>query len=1811
MTKSIRREVFNPSVEHSSCGVGFITRKDGQQTHEVLTLADQSLCKIPHRGGISAEGIGDGAGVNIDISEYFFQKLLGDKSLKGGEFGVGNFFYPYSEAFHQKADDVIEETLKANGFKKLLRRKIEVNKEVLNEAAQKAQLPIIQFVFSKPKQLQDRKLFEKAIYVALLKIEEAAFSDGELRGFYPLSMSCYTQVYKGRLVSSEVFPYFVDLSNPDHKINSLFFHTRFSTNTAPNPIFAQPFRKMAHNGEINTDKKNRLSEDAKARAKGKSIYFPAGQSDSSRLDQTLTRRVMEDDVPIDEAILALMPPAWENDETYDGKIRDMLSYFSLTEEKNDGPAAVIFFDGIKIGAHLDRLGLRPLRTVETVEYLAVMSEAGQIDFDPKTIVSRGKVEAGGIFMYNHEDKTISKTRAVLENLAGKKDYKSLLEKSVLQLNELPNKSLKDYHIPQHLSDAARHVAYGLNKESFKFFLDPMLELGKEKISAMGFGVAPNVLEPNEGGMSRYFSQRFAQVTNPPLDSIREADGMTIKVSLGRNPHFQKNSGKQLVIESPVLQPNQLLQIEAAETLEIKKIDATYNVDTENRENNKTQLKSAVHKICDLVESFVNEGAEIIILSDVQVSEKSGAIPIILLVSAVNQRLISTGKRFHASIIVETGQAVSTHDTACILGFGASAVCPITVFTRAKELYPVEEIPKRLQSYQSAIEKAIMKTLGKFGICTVESYIGGEFFESNFLDTEDEYLKQIFPNINSPIGGASFADLANNSAEWHQKIFKVKSENEIPLLGLFKERTDGAGHSYGSTAVREYVKMTEENFTYTDYPVPNEQPHQTELVPNDPSYKLLGFDKRTPEQLSNHKITPAYRNFVKEVYRERELRPAAIRDVLHLPFNAHNATTVKDYEDIIDRFCTIGNVSICVQGISISQKDSVFTLHITSRTCKLFAEALVNKFGDEIELITIKGKLEFVAKGNAYNFCSLLQQGKDPIQLEEVTQAHNITSTFSSGAMSHGALVAKAHQAVAQGANIAGALSNSGEGGEQRFRYNSIKASKIKQFASGRFGVWAGYVADPSLEEIEIKIAQGAKPGEGGQLPAKKVNVEIAAARSGTPGVELVSPPPHHDTYSIEDLAQLIHDAKCARVRVIVKLVSSEGVGTIAVGVAKAGADVINIAGNTGGTGAAQVTSLKNSGRIAEIGIAEVHQALSANGLRDKVILRCSNAHQTGLDVIKSAILGGDSFEFGTSALMMLKCVMAKNCNVKCPAGLTTNEEMYEGDPRALAQYFINLAHEVRELLARLGYKSLKDIRGKTNLLNLIRHETMIGQLDMSGMLVEAEEIKVENPVYLEANFDPDDHYIIDFERDFIQQALPTISIDGPELKNLNKTTGGQFSVDVERYLNYQVDPFLAANHPSILELKSGRRIMAQDSVTIRTTKSAGQSFGAFNNSGVTLIHEGLCNDGVGKALTGGCIVIKNPGFADEVSSDFENPNNLIGNFALFGAMGGELYVNGQAGDRFGVRNSGAVAVVEGVGDFCCEYMTNGTIVNLGHYGKGFGNGMSGGTAYQYDPAHKIHTRSSKDSIEIIPLSTQDQLSEGNEEALLNHLHQHYVRTSSPLVKQLLDNWEEERQHFYYMIPKSLINYHRGENILKLLSRKEMIEELAVATAKNNVQFISNAYLNEYHLFNGLTPDYSENSEGGNLVPQYIVVAGLWRRALEAAGKISKYDVDRNAKKLIITQDRKFMDILFKDMKDAFISYSDDALAHLLADKRVRDYKEASSKREVADTNALGSTVWIIECDKVNALHLKNYQSMTKQLATHYLNVLAHAVAEVA
>ncbi|KTR04139.1 GltA [Curtobacterium luteum] len=1817
--------LYDPARESSDCGVGFITRLDGTPTHDVIRKGDEALCSIPHRGGKSAEGVGDGAGVSIDLSVEFFSAITGE-ALRAGHFGVANCFVPSDTtptgaAERAAAQQVVTDAIEHEGFELLLVRDVPVDHSVARPEAEQYQLPIVQWVFRAPSSWE-RTEVDAAANRALLAVErvsytQAAGAHAPHAALYPLSLSARTQVLKGRLNSGEVISYFRDLTDPRHSVRTLYFHTRFSTNTEPHPTMAQPFRLMAHNGELNTDRKNRLSDEALARARTRSIVRPPGQSDSSRLDQTLQSRVFDDGLDIVEAVASLMPPAWENDRTLSSDVRDMLEYFSLYEEKNDGPAAVIFSDGDVVGARLDRLGLRPLRTVQTDEYLMVASEAGQVSFEPEGVVHRGRIEAGGMLVVDHRTGSLMRSDEVLRMLAGRRDYGTLLEAARVNLDDLP---VPDYRrgtttlgYDGDLSLAGRYVAYSLNQESFRFMLDPMLANGSERISAMGYGNAINALSDTEGGMAKYFSQRFAQVTNPPLDSIREADGMSMRVALGSKPDGTGSGdgtqSRQLVVQSPVLGHLDMVRLRDQDIVPLERFDMLYVPVLGDEQANADAVRTATEQLADAVAAFAERSGGIAVLTDRSVSSTHAALPVILAVAAVNQRLIETGLRLRVSIVAESGQLPSSHHVATALGFGASAVYSLSARLRAEEKYPAEAAPAgeytatdlALKRFRKAAEKALAKTMGRVGLCTAESYIGGEFFEPNYLDTGDDLFARVFPHMEAPVGGVGFARIAQAATDWHERARSVATEGQVPLLGLFKERSDGAGHSFGVASVRGFGGMTEERPAF-------ERSGDSDALRlltlrqlddsfgiTDAAYRNTGYDRLSDAEIDAHRVTPGYVSFLQTTHDERSRRPAALRDVLALPADVTGIDEAEDFARELGRFATRGNASITVRGIAGSRDDAEglpggttrFRLQLTSTGStgalrhQALADGLALLHPGTVDVDSVADdQVTLRATGAAADLLGLLQQAPASVDVAEVQPAHEITRTLASGAMSHGALVATAHEAVAHGTNMVGGMSNSGEGGEHHSRYGTIRGSRIKQFASGRFGIWAGYLADPMLEELEIKIGQGAKPGEGGQLPAPKVTVDIAAARGGTPGVELISPPPHHDTYSIEDLAQLIHDCKAARVRVVVKLVSSEGIGTIAVGVAKAGADVINVAGNTGGTGAAAVTSLKYAGRSAEIGVAEVHQALVANGLRQKVTLRCSGAHQTGSDVVTSALLGGDSFEFGTTALMMLGCVMAKNCNVKCPAGLTTNAEAFEGDPRALAQYLLNIAHDVRQILARLGLRSLREARGRTDLLQLLDHPASVGRLDVRNLLAQVPEKVVTDPEYLEKDFRTDDALIEQVRAALIDGHEHTLTVDGIALGNADKSVGGQLGIDLERILNHELRGIDLAAHPAITTDDRGRRRLVDGALTIRTSGSAGQSYGVFTNDGTTLEHVGTANDGVGKSQSGGRIVVRAPGGG----SVERGGNVLVGNFALFGATGGRTFVEGEAGDRFAVRNSGATAVVEGVGDFGCEYMTGGAVFNLGAYGKGLGNGMSGGFLYQYDPSGGVTERASTDSLLVFPV-TETERGAFHEAAAKLLLEWHLEATGSPLAQRLLADWETTRTHVYVGMPRALLLSQDADEILAAATRPELLDELANSVATDKLRAFKVDYRDQRTVLDGRAPALGDQGEDMfSLLSSYTVLGVAQDVAQERVPGAGTSDprVTEAVRNLILTEDFQVKQRVVKYLRGTFDRFADDELATLIAVKRLDDSKRALAQRNNRSTDMPGTTGWIMHQNAKNA-----------------------------
>ena len=1752
---------------------------------------------------MNSQGVGDGAGINIDLSVKFFSSLI-NKDLEKDQFAVGNFFIPHNPKSIDKCKDLISSNLNDNGLDIELWRKVPTNDNVVNKHSQKEQQQIFQFIILKPQEIQC-DTFEEKLNLALINIKKIIYYEETYAGLFPLSLSTKVQVLKGRLNSGEVIKYFKDLSNTKMEVSMLFFHTRFSTNTAPATSMAQPFQFIAHNGELNTDKKNRLSEDAIAKYNNKTFLMPEGQSDSSRLDQTVFRRIHEDKLDIVKAIVAMMPPAWEKNQPYSDNVKAMLEYFSLYEEKNDGPAALIFSDGNKIGARLDRLGLRPLRSIETDEYIAVMSEAGQIKFPNNKVVSRGRIEAGGMIYYDHNEKKLFKSNEILENLARELNYKEILEKAIIRIDSLGKAKPSSFIHQKQDNIIQKNIAYYINQESFKFLLDPMIQNGIEKISAMGYGVATNALYGSEGGVSKYFSQRFAQVTNPPLDSLRETDGMTLRVSLGAKPNFTNNKYKQIVINSPILDRFQLETIKQQQEIKVISIQCVYNINLHSDKKNETSIKKSIKEISQEIVTRAKEDYGLIILSDSGISKTKAAIPIQLIIAACNQSLIENRARFNSSLIIESGQIISTHDLCTALGFGASAIMPISVYDRITHLYDDNEIDHRFELYKKAAHKSLLKIMGKFGICTIESYIGGEFFESNFLDTNEDYLKEIFPNISSPVGGAQFRDISNNSKLWHCKSIN-SNDQEMPNLGLFKERSDSAGHSFGIVSVREFGNLTEEDISYS-----NEKEFQKESLPwikydgieNIDFKRELKFRKLSKDEINSFKMTKKYKDFCLGIYNERSKRPAALRDVLSIPIDVNDINNSHDFRKLFSKIDVNGSKFISLKNISVNRIDSEnYKIKLDNIICLKALESYFNEDFPELCARIIDGCIIVRSSIKTHLFFEKLIPAKSNISIDAVQPAHEITRTFASGAMSHGALMLEAHKQVSLGTNMVGAMSNSGEGGESYDRLNSIYSSKIKQVASGRFGIWTGYLADPSVEEIEIKIAQGAKPGEGGQLPAKKVDVQIASARGGTPGIELVSPPPHHDTYSIEDLAQLIHDCKATRAKVIVKLVSSEGIGTIAVGVAKAGADIINVAGNTGGTGAAAVTSLKNTGRSAEIGVAEVHQALTANRIRDKVVLRASGAHQTGLDVVKSAILGADSFEFGTTALMMIGCVMAKNCNVACPAGLTTNPEIFTGDGRNLAQYYLNVAHEVRNILSWLGFETLKSIRGKISLLNLIKHENIVGKLDMGKLLNEEFSESIKKPIYVKASFRIDDIILKDVKKYIMSYDNDHIIFQGSDfsLTNNDKSVGGQISCDLERLLNYKLNP----KNKRVLVDDRGRKFLSQDSIIIRTKDSAGQSYGAFCTDGLRFEHSGICNDGVAKSMCGGKIIVSNPS-----KIKFSSGNNvLVGNFALFGATGGQLFINGEAGDRFGIRNTGALAVVEGVGEYCCEYMINGTIVNLGECGIGFGNGMSGGISYQYDPNGHFKDSYSKDSVKLVYYSdekfTQSQL-----EILKTIIEKHYFYTKSKTAKDIIDNWNIEKTKFIIVIPNALYEQQSSSALLEKLSSREMIDELSYFMAKFVINKLRKSWNNENENSKKSFEFELNSPRMFELLTNYAILNNsitLANKKLKNKGYNYNIDLtEQYAKHLILETDFDLVTNIAKDVSSSLESFSDEQLSALLAHKRITDYKNALKIRDIYDVQAPGMTSWIMHNDFVNQNVLNTIPKLEEILSMN----LTHGVLE--
>jgi glutamate synthase domain-containing protein 2/glutamate synthase domain-containing protein 1/glutamate synthase domain-containing protein 3 len=1503
----------------------------GQQDHDLLVKALQSVANVTHRGAVDADlKTGDGAGV---LTQLPYRLLVREAARHGvrvaepRDLAVGMIFLPERDrAAREACVRQIESTCHRNGLTVLAWRDVPVDLTALGQKASDTRPRIAQLLLGRPAGQSDDE-FERTLFLTRRQIE--LWAEGEkYEDLYIPSFSSRTLVYKGLMIAPQLPTFFADLRDPDYETALALFHQRYSTNTLPNWFLAQPFRLLAHNGEINTLQGNRNWMRAREAELESPIWgerlrsllpviWEAG-SDSASLDQAL-ELVERSGRDLLRGMLMLIPSAWENLADMDPEVRAFYEYQSLLTEPWDGPAALTFSDGAIAGAVLDRNGLRPSRYKITEDGLVVAaSEVGVFELDDRKVVEKGRLGPGEMLAVDTRQHRILKNQALKREVAGRLPYAEWLAERRLFLppadgtarvgvngtgqaahadgpagSTAPNgstghlnRSALDRPAEQSLERIQR--AFGYTAEEVRMVVRPMGVEGAEPTFSMGDDAPPAILSTIPRTLYTYFKQRFAQVTNPPIDPLRERMVMSLKTQLGRRGSYLVDSAEHaalLFLDSPILTPEQLTAIRAIDqpSLRPTTLEAVFPAD-----DGPDGLARALDRLCAEAEQAVDAGHGVLILSDRAVGPRQAAVPMLLAIGAVHHHLIRVGKRMQADLIAEAGDAWDVHHFACLIGYGAGAVSPWLALETIEQVLQQdletdvklagrrgqdpaeveregrERLPMQVHEARerllSAAEKGLLKILSKMGISTISSYRGAQIFE--VLGLSDEILKRAFVGPCSRIGGIGLSDLGQDILARHRQAF-AEGKTGLPDYGFIRFRREGEYHGFNPMVVRALQKAAREG-----------------------------------DRL-------AYRGYVKLV---EERPPTALRDLL-----------------------------------------------------------------------------QFVPLG-------------EPVPLDQVEPVEVIRRRFISTAMSLGALSPEAHRTLAIGVNRIGARSNSGEGGEDPQNYQplpngDVGHNKIKQVASGRFGVTAEYLA--MAEELEIKMAQGSKPGEGGQLPGHKVTTLIARLRHAVPGIGLISPPPHHDIYSIEDLAQLIYDLKQAnpRARVGVKLVAEMGVGTIAAGVAKAYADYVLISGYDGGTGASPLSSIKNAGCPWELGLAETQQTLVRNDLRGRIVVRTDGGLKTGRDVLVAAMLGAEEFGFGTAAVVAIGCDMARQCHLNtCPAGIATQREdlrlKFTGTPEQVVHYFTHLAEEVRELLALLGCRSVDEVVGRSDLLRR-RPSTetgRVGLVDVSRILEPADATWTKpRRNAQQRNVRPNDtsldlQIVRDAEESLEHARKVRLSY---RVLNSDRAVGTRLSGEIAR--------------------RYGSKGLPDATVELRFRGSAGQSFGAWACRGMRLLLEGEANDYVGKGLCGGELVVtppQNVGFQP-------HENVIVGNTVLYGATGGRLYAAGQAGERFAVRNSGAVAVVEGVGDHGCEYMTGGVVVVLGPTGRNFAAGMSNGVAYVLDEQGQFPQRVNRELVHLERVMRSEDL-----ELLYTLLREHFERTGSPRADELLSAWDAYRELFW-------------------------------------------------------------------------------------------------------------------------------------------------------------------------------------------------------
>jgi len=1496
-----KQGLYDPQFEHDSCGVGFVCNIKGKQSNEIVKQGLEVLRRLSHRGATGADPkTGDGAGLLIQFPHEFFVSACAKDNLvlpAGGEYASGLVFLPKDAKEHQFCKETFTKIIAAQGQVLLGWRKVPVNNADIGQSAKDSQPEIEQVFIGKNKKVKDLLAFERKLYIIRKQVENIirASRIKQKSFFYIPSLSSRTFIYKGLLTPQQVENFFTDLSSPKIKSALALVHSRYSTNTFPTWDLSQPFRFIAHNGEINTLRGNinwmrsreSLLKDPLLGAELKKILpvIVPGGSDSATIDNVFELLVLSGR-SLPQAISMLIPAAWQQNNLLSKEVKAFYQYHSCLMEPWDGPAAMAFTDGQSIGAVLDRNGLRPCRYIVTKNDFVVMaSEVGVLDIDPSQILHSGRLEPGKTFFIDTLVGCIVQDSQIKKDLAKARPYEQWVKKNILELDSLPARS--SVKAGERLDAFTQLKAFGYTREDLKTIINPMAENGQEPVGSMGNDTAHAVLSARPQLLFSYFKQLFAQVTNPPIDPIREELVMSLASYLGPQENILSDGQKhchKLLVNRPILTDGEIAKISKVKKngFKTKTISLLFDAPLDTA---KVDFEKILNKIFRQAESAIKQGYTFVILSDRGVDKDSAALPSLLAVSALHQYLVRRSLRTRLSIILESAEPREVNHFALLFAYGADCVNPYLIFKalewQVKEKTLNLEIEKAKNNYIKAIDKGILKVLSKMGISTLQSYRGAQIFEAVGLG--QEVIDNYFSGTVSRISGVSLADIARETLMRHREAFcqRPPSEN-LAAGGIYQWKRDGEFHLWNPDSISALQ----------------------DAVRNNDAAKYKQFAALINDQSKN---------------------PVTLRSLL-------------------------------------------------------------------------KFKLQ------------------PPVPLEEVESTQEIIKRFATGAMSFGSISRATHETIAIAMNRLQGKSNTGEGGEDPARFvplaNGDSArSAIKQVASGRFGVTTNYLVN--ADELQIKIAQGAKPGEGGQLPGHKVSAIIARTRYTTPGVTLISPPPHHDIYSIEDLAQLIFDLKNVnpKARVSVKLVSEIGVGTVAAGVAKGHADMILISGQDGGTGASPLSSVKHAGLPWELGLSETHQTLVLNDLRSRVRLQTDGQMRTGRDVAIAALLGAEEFGFCTAVLIVLGCIMLRHCNLNnCSVGIATQDEILEkrftGRPEFIMNYFNFIANELRQIMSALGIRKVEEMIGRVDLLELNREilPWKAKAIDFSKILY-----KPQVPASVVTHYSRQPHQgndaaavlnasgeygqtidkILDLK--LIESAKAALAGATPvvvelRIDNVNRTTGAMLSGEVCK--------------------RFGESGLPEDTIQCNFKGVAGQSFGAFLAKGVTFTLEGMANDYVGKGISGGKIII----YPDKRADYKPDENIIIGNTTFYGAINGEAYIRGVAGERFCIRNSGLNAVIEGVGDHGCEYMTGGKVVVLGATGRNFGAGMSGGIAYCLDEAGDFHKKCNLDMVVL------EKIDEADKGAIKNLLVNHHKYTQSPKAREILDNFNKYAHSFIKVMP---------------------------------------------------------------------------------------------------------------------------------------------------------------------------------------------------